>query len=123
MQDRTRKPWLPREDLIARRMKNEGKTTAEIGSVLSRSPGAVESRFCWLQMDTEQRTKRNRRLRLAYRKRAPGARDHVLGHVQFMVPDADALAERDYRLSLAPRSLVAAVAGDPLPGFSALDRR
>jgi hypothetical protein len=35
----------------------------------------------------------------------------------------DVLAERDYRQSLKPRSLTAAMFGDPLPGFSALDKR
>jgi len=38
-------------------------------------------------------------------------------------PDPAALADRDVRLGLAPRSLIAAVAGDPLPGYSALDRK
>lgn len=36
---------------------------------------------------------------------------------------ADVLADRDRRLSLAPRSIIAAIAGDPLPGYSALDQR
>lgn len=35
----------------------------------------------------------------------------------------EVLADRDRRLSLAPRSLVARVCGDPLPGYSALERR
>lgn len=34
-----------------------------------------------------------------------------------------ARAERDYRLSLPPRSLTAALMGDPEPGRSALERR
>lgn len=34
----------------------------------------------------------------------------------------EALADRDYRLSLAPRDLTAAFCGDPLPGYSALER-
>lgn len=33
------------------------------------------------------------------------------------------LAEREYRLALAPRDLTAALFGDPLPGYSALERR
>jgi DNA-binding Lrp family transcriptional regulator len=38
------------------------------------------------------------------------------------VPHA-VLADRDHRAGLAPRSIVAAIAGDPLPGYSALDQR
>jgi hypothetical protein len=35
----------------------------------------------------------------------------------------EVLADRQRRLSLAPQSIVAAIAGDPLPAYSALDRR
>ena len=35
---------------------------------------------------------------------------------------ASVLAEREARLALSPRDLTAAIAGDPLPGMSALER-
>jgi hypothetical protein len=35
----------------------------------------------------------------------------------------EVLADRDYRADLPPRSLSAAFFGDPLPGYSALERR
>ena len=38
------------------------------------------------------------------------------------IPDS-VLAERAARLALSPRDLTAAIAGDPLPGRSALERR
>jgi hypothetical protein len=38
-------------------------------------------------------------------------------------PPAAVMAERDYRMALAPRDTTAALLGDPLPGRSALDRR
>ena len=38
-------------------------------------------------------------------------------------PAPGALNERDRRALLRPRSLTAAICGDPLPGYSALDRR
>lgn len=38
-------------------------------------------------------------------------------------PSEEALAERAQRLSQAPRDLTAALCGDPLPGYSALERR
>jgi hypothetical protein len=36
---------------------------------------------------------------------------------------AAVVIERDHRQSLSPRSLTALLCGDPLPGFSALERR
>jgi hypothetical protein len=36
---------------------------------------------------------------------------------------ADVLADRDRRAQLAPRDLVGWLAGDPLPGYSALEAR
>lgn len=38
-------------------------------------------------------------------------------------PSMDVLAERDRRLALQPRDTTAALLGDPLPGYSALDQR
>lgn len=38
-------------------------------------------------------------------------------------PSEALLAERDRRARIAPRDLTASLLGDPLPGFSALDRR
>lgn len=35
----------------------------------------------------------------------------------------EVLAEREFRLSLSPRDLSAAIFGDPPPGYSALERR
>jgi hypothetical protein len=39
------------------------------------------------------------------------------------VPSQEALAERERRLSLSHETMGAAHLGDPLPGYSALDRR
>lgn len=36
---------------------------------------------------------------------------------------SEVLAERAYRRSLEPRDITAALFGDPLPGYSALERR
>lgn len=37
-------------------------------------------------------------------------------------PSSNAMIERDRRAQLRPRSITAAICGDPLPGYSALDR-
>src|SRR5688572_19780182 len=54
--------------------------------------------------------------------------DVCRGHVRLQqqapvvnIPDS-VLAEREARLALSPRDLTAAIAGDPLPGMSALER-
>ena len=48
---------------------------------------------------------------------------HVGGLDIRIVADPSALAERDKRLARNPVSLTAALCGDPLPGYSALDNR
>lgn len=40
-----------------------------------------------------------------------------------MVPDISAEHDRNIRVNLAPRDLTAAFFGDPLPGYSVLDKR
>jgi hypothetical protein len=46
----------------------------------------------------------------------------VIHDVQTVAVPDHVLAERDRTLAQAPRDLIAAVVGDPLPGRSALDR-
>lgn len=46
---------------------------------------------------------------------------HVVG--QKLQVDVGAVADREHRARLEPRSLTAMLLGDPLPGYSALDRR
>lgn len=82
----------------ARLMRREGKTIESIAQHLGRSRGLI------------------------------GEVCH--GHTRVVHNDAQAvhipapvLAARDARLALSPRDLTAAIAGDPLPGMSALDRR
>ena len=63
-------------------------------------------------------TKRRRRLKPQKTGVDPGNKaSHAI------VPPRDVLFDRDVRLTLVPRSLTAALLGDPLPGRSALDKR
>lgn len=48
--------------------------------------------------------------------------DHRVVSLSEHVPDS-ALREWRVRLSINPRNLTAAICGDPLPGYSALERR
>ena len=44
-------------------------------------------------------------------------------YVPSFTPPNEVLLDRELRTKLQPRSLTAAIMGDPLPGFSALDRK
>ena len=49
-------------------------------------------------------------------------RFRVAAHKNKFIPD-EVEADRDARKELRPRDLTAQLLGDPLPGYSALDRR
>jgi hypothetical protein len=51
-----------------------------------------------------------------------GSREAKVSGRQFQVP-APVLADRERRQEIAPRDITASFFGDPLPGYSALDRR
>lgn len=87
----------PDEVHTARLMRREGKTIQQISLHMNRSRaligGACRGHACLMQYQ------------------APVVN----------VPES-VLAERAARLALSPRDLTAAIAGDPLPGMSALER-
>lgn len=72
-------------------------------------------------MDPVYRAFRNERKRLN-RERGRQAKHNLTGVSNIHVPPA-VLNDRDERMSLAPRDRTAAICGDPLPGYSALERR
>jgi hypothetical protein len=92
--------WWTAEQLeAARSLSARGFTYAEIGKKIGRSAKAVNSKM---------------------RFRYVGPVVHEVERVR--IPEF-VLMERDVRLSNSPRSLTAELLGDPLPGYSALDRR
>jgi IS30 family transposase len=82
----------------ARRMRREGKTIRQIAQQLGRSRGVI-------------------------REVCGGYVRVVQQQVQVVNVPEHVLAERDRRLAQRPRDLTAAIAGDPLPGMSALEKR
>lgn len=56
------------------------------------------------------------------RERSAGYRNATETQRVFEIPD-EVWADRDRRLGLTPRDLSATLCGDPLPGYSALERR
>jgi|SRR5581483_8246679 len=117
---RARPPLTAEEVAWAWRMRKEGVFWDVIGAQFQMSGCGIRRR-----VDPVYQEKRNAaslRCRKARPDRAAildrrGEDDH-----RICVPD-DVLRERDERRAVAPRSLTAAVLGDPLPGYSALDRR
>ena len=87
----------PDEVHTARRMRREGKTIQQIALHMNRSRALIGDACRGYEPLVQQ---------------APVVN----------VPES-VLAERAARLALSPRDLTAAIAGDPLPGMSALERR
>lgn len=116
-------------DSLILQMRPRGALLQDIAAALkhqldiSISCPQIYNRYRWLTMTPAQRDHRrhtiNSRRREIQASKASAQSDAV--HHTKACPIA--LAERDRRLALAPRSLSAALCGDPLPGYSALDRR
>ena len=71
----------------------------------------------------EQIARHLNRSRALVSKACKGYARVVQQQAQVVNVPACVLAEREARLALSPRNLTAAIAGDPLPGMSALERR
>ncbi len=83
------------------RMRRENAGPTEIARALGRTKGSVNQRIERLELQP------------FYAARA---------WEKTLRPDPAALAEREQRLALAPRDLTAEIFGDPLPGYSALEK-
>lgn len=121
MGNQVRRRWSRDEGERAFQLRAEGNTHAQIAAALGRTASQVEQFFRYRRLTVEQRERRNERALNAYRQwrdEAPTYRTEIEVRV---CPDA--LADRDYRLSLPPRNLTAAIFGDPAIGYSALERR
>lgn len=117
------KLWTADETARALKMRGDKMTIACIAEALGRTPKAVKVRLSKLLMTPEERERRNKHERDRRAEQESGTR---IAGVSFesmsKVPDT-VLSERNTRISLQHRDLTAAFFGDPLPGFSALDRR
>lgn len=115
------KKWSSVEVCVLRKMMNGGASAKEISYVLTtRSIKAIEGRMRWEKMTEAQRQNRRDGIN---RRRGSDARGDSSYISTSGRPTSSLLEERDRRLSISPRDLTAAFFGDPLPGYSALDRR
>ena len=113
MSNRPYKAWTQQEAEAALLLRKSGKTARAIATELNRTVCSVESFF-----DRQRMWGLTSPIPMGRERRPP-----ITVTRPAEAPSADALAERDHRLSLAPRDLTAALMGDPAIGRSALDRR
>lgn len=98
-----------------------GRHWDKIGAIMSRSAKSVQHRWFFLNSTPDER-RAGRKLDLSDKK----PRSYIHGHPGASVRPLDipeeVLIERNLRVS-TPRTIGAAILGDPPPGYSALDRK
>ena len=112
----------------AKALVERGLTFRQAGLELGLTAAQVRNKWRHEMMSPEERKQRSDREKAKRRLRPSNA---YIGKPKVPLskqqassrPSEDLLAERDRRARIAPRDLTAALLGDPLPGFSALDRR
>lgn len=124
--EKTARPWKSDELKRAIDMRESGLLLAEIAVVLGRTEKAVRHKLGYATFSPEQLKQRAAKAK-EYRALCglgAGARVHSNGWDKSMTrPTEDMLQERDRRSAMMPRDITAALFGDPLPGYSALERR
>lgn len=117
-------------------MLKSGKTYKDVAEELRIPILSLRNKAKWEQMSPERRARKRdkaREYRGYYLREIKPKRAyeplHTPPRLQFAIerpahkPSEKLIADRDYRLSLPPRDLTAALLGDPPPGYSALERR
>lgn len=109
-------------------MKTHGRDFKAIGKLMGRTHQSCEHRWRWINMPADQLERRNaaeakrkKELRAAEASEGPAKAYDFIVRKTMIVPD-DVFTERNQRLA-APRTIGSLILGDPLPGFSALDRK
>jgi len=97
------RPWTLKEYQLAVKLRRERYSCEAIGAILGRSATAVHDKL--------------------YHGPHSGVPRALMRRAQPVRPEPVALSEQAYRNALPPRDLTAWIMGDPLPGYSALDRR
>lgn len=117
--------WTDAEFARALDLRSQGLTPEKIGPLLGRSTKAVKSRFRWHEMTPAEREARNeyeRQRRVGQSKTLSKVAGVKFEAHKSQVPP-DVISERNRRINLSARDLTASFFGDPLPGYSALERR
>ena len=99
---RQRKPWTEHEIMIRNKMREQGKTWVEIAEYLGRNPKTVASHANFIG--------------------STGRRLASIPHDPVIEIPPPVLEARERRLQLDYADFTACFCGDPLPGYSALDK-
>ena len=102
-------PWKPDDIALLVDLRAQGAAINDIAERLNRTVASVHGKLNHIRAERRPRPK----AKMGRPPITPPPDDHRIA----------ALAARDRRLALAPRDLTASLLGDPLPGYSALDRR
>lgn len=124
-EDQINRPWSIEEMTRLVNLRAEQKSYAEIADLLGRTRQSVRSKLKNSSFTPEQLLRRAKNAKIWRELSEKGERRvHPNGWDKpSSRPPADLIAERDRRSAMAPRDLTAAMFGDPLPGYSALERR
>ena len=118
------RPWTDEEWTRAKAMMADGYGYGDIGARIGRTSRAVKAKFQKKNLTPAQR---NARAEYQRRKRAEDVSRRQIEGLTFVRAQKNeveqVILERNMRASLAPRDMTAAFFGDPLPGYSALDKR
>lgn len=145
-------PWLDAEVDLLRQLVADSASSAEISERLGRSAGAIKAKIsrlslparirvqkAWPPEETAQLLRLRDEVRLGWSEiakrlgRSSGTCWSKYDYLKKSAPknkvavrepvDAESHREWLHRMSLSPSNLTAALLGDPLPGYSALDKR
>lgn len=105
--------FTPEQSAEMRAMRRNGKSWDEIAILFGVSHWTIRQHIIGKYPERNRRTM-PRGMRMV---------DLNLGPINRPFVPEDRLADRDRRATLEPRDLTASFFGDPLPGYSALDRR
>lgn len=112
--------WTDEEVAALLKLKTNSMPLRTLALRLGRTTTSITEKLRLINMTQHDRQKRRDRINMHRYGRYAMKTHHIVAAPR---PAPDALAERDIRLSIAPRDLTAVLLGDPLPGYSALDRR
>ena|SRR6187402_1434207 len=121
----TTNPWSEKDTMTAQEMNASGVAHEIIAQKLGRSVKAINARLAWIRLPPEKKEQRLDKKRKYSNEQYSGRKAKGVGFFtpSSAHPDTRILEERNARLALAPRDLTAAFFGDPLPGYSALEKR
>ncbi len=118
-----RRVWDVQTDARLRSLYLDGQPRSQIAVLMSMTEDAVKLRIYALRFSKDDKATRRINRRKFKNSILRTMRTWKEQPTKAFAPCEMALADRAHRAALQPRSVTAALCGDPLPGYSALERR